>query len=211
MSILRLWVIGSVLLVLLIGGLGWALGVAPKLSEAAAADDERREVELVNAGYEATLVRLRALSEELPSLQRELDELRIGIPERAEIDILLGQLNGLAEAAGVTITSVTANPPQLVDASEPESAAITDLVSIPIEVSVAGPSAGLSQFIREAQFGPRLFFVSSVDLKEDNESGQLVVSGLIYVLPESIAAVAPTEGAVDGADPAATPSPTPAP
>lgn len=214
MSILRLWVIGAILIALLIGGLGWLLGIAPKLSEAAAADDERHGVESINEGYQATLLRLRELSENLPALKSDLDEMRVGIPEGPEINTLLGQLNELAARAGVDITSVVANPPRLVTTPEGGSSPITDFVAIPIEVGVAGPSGGLSQFIREVQFGPRLFFVSSINVKEDAETGQLTVAGLIYVLPEAGAkpteVATPTEGAAGGGEtpaPAATTEP----
>jgi len=80
MSILRLWVIGSAFIATLLLLAGWFLGVQPRLAEATAANTERQGVAAVNAQYEAVLVELRELSEDLPALERELEELRVEIP-----------------------------------------------------------------------------------------------------------------------------------
>lgn len=212
MSILRLWVIGSVVVAILILALGWFLGVQPRLAEAGAAELERRSVAETNAGYEATLVELRELSANLPALQRDLDAIRVEIPEAPELSTLLGQLNEIAVAAGVSINEVTANTPQLVEPALLEPLGVSDLVAIPVQISALGSTEGLSAFLRNAQFGPRLMFVSSFTTSDDAESGRVSLTGFIFVLPEE-GAVLPSveEGAVEGADPAGTPTPTPTP
>lgn len=212
MSILRLWVTGSVFVAILILALGWFLGVQPRLAEAGAAELERRNVAETNAAYEATLVELRELSANLPALQRDLDAIRVEIPEAPELSTLLGQLNEIAVAAGVSINEVTANTPQLVEPALLEPLGVTDLVAIPVQISALGSTDGLSAFLRNAQFGPRLMFVSSFTTSDDAESGRVSLEGFIFVLPEE-GAVLPSveEGAVEGADPAATPTPTPSP
>lgn len=212
MSILRLWVIGSVVAAILILALGWFLGVQPRLAEAGAAELERRSVAETNAGYEATLVELRELSANLPALQRDLDAIRVEIPDAPELSTLLGQLNEIAVAAGVSINEVTANTPQLVEPALLEPLGVSDLVAIPVQISALGSTEGLSAFLRNAQFGPRLMFVSSFTTSDDAESGRVSLTGFIFVLPEE-GAVLPSveEGAVEGADPAGTPTPTPTP
>lgn len=212
MSILRLWVIGSVVVAILILALGWFLGVQPRLAEAGASELERRNVAETNAAYEATLVELRELSANLPALQRDLDAIRAEIPEAPELSTLLGQLNEIAVAAGVSINEVTANTPQLVEPALLEPLGVSDLVAIPVQISALGSTEGLSAFLRNAQFGPRLMFVSSFTTSDDAESGRVSLTGFIFVLPEE-GAVLPSveEGAVEGADPAGTPTPTPTP
>lgn len=212
MSILRLWVIGSVVVAILILALGWFLGVQPRLAEAGAAELERRNVAETNAAYEATLVELRELSANLPALQRDLDAIRVEIPEAPELSTLLGQLNEIAVAAGVSINEVTANTPQLVEPALLEPLGVTDLVAIPVQISALGSTEGLSAFLRNAQFGPRLMFVSTFTTSDDAESGRVSLTGFIFVLPEE-GAVLPSveEGAVEGADPAGTSTPTPTP
>lgn len=212
MSILRLWVIGSAFVAVLILLAGWFLGVQPRLAEASAADAERESVASINAQYEAVLVELRELSENLPALQSDLDAIRVEIPEEPELPDLLGQLNALAEGAGVTLNEVTTDPPQLVPAELLEPLGVTDLVGIPVRVSALGPPEGLAQFLKAAQFGPRLMWVGGFSTGDDAESGRVTLEGIIFVLPEEGAAL-PTEegGAVEGADPSAEPSASPSP
>lgn len=212
MSILRLWVIGSVLAAILILALGWFLGIQPRLDEAGAAELERRNVAETNAGYEATLIELRELSANLPALERDLDAIRVEIPDAPELSTLLGQLNEIAVAAGVSINEVTANTPQLVEPELLEPLGVTDLVAIPVQISALGSTEGLSTFLRNAQFGPRLLFVSSFTTSDDAETGRVSLTGFIFVLPEEGAVLPSVEaGAVEGADPAGTPTPTPTP
>lgn len=212
MSLLRLWVIGAVFVSLLVLGLGYLLGVAPRLAEAAAADSERQDVELVNVGYEATLLELQQLSENLPALEAELAALREEIPEAPELSTLLGQLNDLAEAAGVEISEVTANAPVLFPAELLEGTGVTDLVAVPIRVSAAGGNLELSEFLSSIQFGQRLLLVERFDITEDPTAARLNFDGFIFVLPPE-GAFLPTDEVGDapaGEAPAEAPVEAPA-
>lgn len=194
MSTLRLWVIGAVLTSVVIIALGWLLGVSPRLAEAAAADDERQSVETVNAGYEATLVELQRLSDELPALTAQLDELRLSIPAEPGLSPLLGQLNALAEASGVFLDSVIASPPALFPEETLEGSGVNALVVLPVSIEASGPGVALDGFIREVQFGERLILVTSIELTEDPVAGSVIITGFIFVLPPDGAAL-PTEEA----------------
>lgn len=201
MSILRMWVIGAVLLSIVILGLGWLLGISPRLADAATADEERQNVELVNVGYEATLLELRELSENLPALQAELDGLRQEIPELPELSTLLGQLNDLAEASGVQINEITANPPVLFPEELLEGSGVDFLVAVPVRVSAEGPSAGLGEFLSSVQFGTRLYLVEQFTLADDVDAGRVDLQGFVFVLPEE-GATLPTEEAPENELPA---------
>jgi len=207
MSILRLWVIGAafVAALLLLGG--WFLGVQPRLAEAAAANTERQGVATVNAQYEAVLVELRELSENLPQLERELEDLRVEIPQAPELSTLLGQLNQLAEASGVALNEVNADPPVLIAAEQLEPLGITDLVGIPVRVGAIGPPEGLAEFMKAAQFGPRLMWVGRFSTGDDADTGKVTLEGYIFVLPEEGAALPAVDaGAVEDEQPATEPS-----
>ncbi|MDO8383367.1 MAG: type 4a pilus biogenesis protein PilO [Microbacterium sp.] len=206
MSILRLWVIGSAFVAVLILLAGWFLGVQPRLAEASAAGAERQSVATSNAQYEAVLVELRELSENLPALQSDLDAIRVEIPQEPELPDLLGQLNELAVASGVTLNEVTTDPPQLVPAALLEPLGVTDLVGIPVRVSALGPPEGLAQFMKAAQFGPRLMWVGRFSTGDDADTGRVTLEGIIFVLPEEGAALPMAE---EGADPSAAPSAEP--
>lgn len=194
MSTLRLWVIGSVLASIIIIALGWFLGVSPRLAEAAAAEAERQSVETVNVGYEATLIELQSLSENLPSLASQLDELRLSIPDEPGLSPLLGQLNALAESSGVFLDRVVASPPALFPEETLAGSGVNALVVLPVSIEASGPGIALDSFIRAVQFGERLVLVTNIDLTEDPVSGTVILTGFIFVLPPD-GAVLPTEEA----------------
>jgi Tfp pilus assembly protein PilO len=183
MSILRLWVIGAVLLSLILVTAGWFLGVSPRLADAALADEERQNVEVVNAGYEATLVELQRLSENLPELESELEALRVEIPDEPELSTLLGQLNDLAEAAGVSLVEVTARAPVLFPPDLLDGTGVSNLVALPVTIRAAGEGPGIDAFLREVQFGPRLILVERFDLTDDPVAAAVSLEALIFVLP----------------------------
>lgn len=212
MSVLRLWVIGSAFVAVLLLVAGWFLGVQPRLAEVSAASAERESVAAINAQYEAVLVELRELSENLPALESELAEIRVEVPQEPELSTYLGQLNALAEASGVSLNEVTANTPQLVEARLVEPYRVTDLVAIPVQISALGAPEDITRFLESAQFGPRLLLVAGFAIGDDGASGRVSLDGFIFVLPEDGAALPSVdEGSVEGADPSAEPSASPSP
>lgn len=192
MSILRLWVIGAVLMSLVIVAAGWFLGISPRLADAALAEEERQNVEVINVGYEATLAELQRLSQNLPELESELEGLRVEIPDEPELSTLLGQLNALAEAAGVSIVEVTAQTPVLFPPDLLDGTGVTDLVALPVTIRANGEGPAVDAFIRQVQFGPRLILVEQFDLTDDPVAAGVSLRALIFVLPEDGAAL-PTE------------------
>lgn len=207
MSILRLWVIGAAFVAVLVVTLGWFLGIAPRLSDIAAANEERRSVEQINAGYEATLVELRELSDDLPTIRAQLEEIRTAIPTEAAVSTLLGQLTALADEAGVILTSVEAGQPALVQGADESG---LNLVGVPVAITVSGPTDRFPDFARAVQRGPRLMLMPNFSFTEEGPASSATVSGFIFVLPEDGAAVPSVdEGAVEGADPSAAPSAEP--
>jgi Tfp pilus assembly protein PilO len=55
----KIWIAGSVLLMVVALGLGWFLGIAPQLASAATAESQRAGVQALNAKQEATLASLK--------------------------------------------------------------------------------------------------------------------------------------------------------
>lgn len=108
----RIWVLGAVLLVGVAVVLGWMLGISPKLDEARTAKEERISVETQNTGYEAQLTTLKKQFESIGDLKDELAELRQAVPSGADIPVLVGQLDSIAEDHGVTLTSINVSDAQ---------------------------------------------------------------------------------------------------
>ncbi|WP_167138267.1 type 4a pilus biogenesis protein PilO [Diaminobutyricimonas sp. TR449] len=202
----RLWIIGSVLVIIALVALGWFAGIGPRLAEARQADVERESVLSINAAHEATLAELKVLDKKLPALRDELTDLRAALPEDAAISTLLGQLNAIAEQNGVQLTSFTAETPaqfaaavapapvpDATDAAETEptpSAPVivpipvgsSEFVTIPVSVAITGTSMGVEGFIESLQFGSRLVLVTDLVITTDASGGTSMIEGFIYVL-----------------------------
>jgi Tfp pilus assembly protein PilO len=209
MSVLRIWVAGATVVSLVILGFGWLVGVSPRLAEAARADADRQGVELINAGYEATLIELQALSVRLPELQAQLTDLSAQIPTDPELSPLLGQLNALAGAAGVTLVEVTASPPVLFPPDLLAGTGVTELVALPVTIRVTGEGTTVDSFIRQVQFGLRLLLVERFDLTDDPVNASVTLQGLIFVLPKA-GAILPTDEVGDQPTAVAPPAEEPA-
>jgi len=223
MTTTRWWTAGAVLVMALLVALGWILGIAPRLAEAQAADDERVGVETLNATYEQTLVDLKKLDEDLPALTKQLDALEAALPPDAQVSTLLGQLNALAAESGVELTSITAGVPEKFGAAAEAAAALApveapapvegeeaapvapdtetvapapeNFVSVPVSVEFTGDPVALLAFVEKVQYGTRLFLVEALDITYDGGGGKVKIDGFVYVLTDPpVADTAPAEG-----------------
>lgn len=86
---------------------GFFLAVQPQLALAAAAGDQRESVEQTNATSRAELTRLRDQSAELPSMQEQLSQLSASIPDSSDLSSFIADLNSVATASGMQISSYT--------------------------------------------------------------------------------------------------------
>jgi len=223
MTTTRWWTAGAVLVMALLVALGWILGIAPRLAEAQAADDERVGVETLNATYEQTLVDLKKLDEDLPALTKQLDALEAALPPDAQVSTLLGQLNALAAESGVELTSITAGVPEKFGAAAEAAAALApveapapvegeeaapvapdtetvapapeNFVSVPVSVEFTGDPVALLAFVEKVQYGTRLFLVEALDITYDGGGGKVKIDGFVYVLTDPpVADTSPAEG-----------------
>ena len=103
----RLWIIGSVLIMVTVVALGWILGIQPQLSAAATATVERLAVEEVNDAHEAALVKLKSDFADIEQLNQELTALSRSVPFGAEVPDYVDQLDALAKASNVTVTGIS--------------------------------------------------------------------------------------------------------
>lgn len=110
--------------------LAFFLGVQPQLTAASAAADQRSSVEQQNQGLRSTLAQLVAENDKLSTLTADRDARRSSVPDGADMPELIRQLDDMASAAGVPVTSFTAG--DAVSYTVPSSA----------EVPAADPAAG---------------------------------------------------------------------
>ncbi|WP_420369021.1 type 4a pilus biogenesis protein PilO [Curtobacterium sp. L1-20] len=88
---------------------GFFLAVQPQLAQAAAARAQTQTVSQTNDSSRAELGRLREQAAKLPAMKRELTALSTSVPDTASIPPFIDELNALAAAAGMKVSSFTAS------------------------------------------------------------------------------------------------------
>ena len=188
----RIWVISGALVVVLVLALGGLLGVKPQLDAAQLSNEDRANVEVLNAQHAIELEALKEQSTRLAEFQAAVAELRLAIPATADLDTFTGELAALEGATGVRVTSYTPEdaalfaPSPTTAAVAPASIAASSFVKVSVKVSVVGTrDAGLA-FVKGLQSGPRLVLISDVNVSaaEDGET-TTDVTGLVYFLLET--------------------------
>lgn len=207
MSKNRLWLIGAALIMVVIAGGGWLIGIQPQLSAASLADQTRVNVEAQNAGHEALLIKLKKDYEGIEALKGQLAALRIAVPASAEMPSFVTELNSLAGSHNVTVKSITvadAKPYAPVPATgggtsnTPANSRINaeNFVAIPVQLAVTGPYANVLDFVHDVQTSARLFLVATLSTTGSTHSKGSVsrpttsgpdtvdatVGGFVYVL-----------------------------
>ncbi len=124
----RLWIIGSVTVMVIVLVAGWLLGVQPLLGAAAAADTERVGIEAQNAAQQAEIARLTEENKDLSSIEAEYSTLQKSIPASPNTAAFIQSLDGLAASTGVQVTGITVSDSQAytVPASAVAAATPTD-------------------------------------------------------------------------------------
>lgn len=103
----RLWVIGSVTLMLILLVAGWFLGAQTFLDSAARADQERIGIEAQNAAQQAEIVRLTDENKDISAITTEYKALQESIPASSNTAGFIQGLNDLASSNGVQVTGIT--------------------------------------------------------------------------------------------------------
>lgn len=196
----------------------WFVGIGPKLSEAAAADDERSTVEGQNVAHQAQLDRLIEIDANLPTLEAELADLRLAIPGAPETSAFYRQLDAIAAATGVRFTDISltnvvaysaeealvsedgaeAETQEIPGLAEALSAVSADnFLIIDAQFGLAGSYAGVMDALSMLQTGERFVLVSGLNIEEGLRGPDEPVSanftGQLFVLLDSSGVAPATE------------------
>lgn len=173
----KLWITGEVLVIVLVIGVGWAIGIAPQLAAVATANQNRTNVEIANTASQTLLARLKQDYQGIDGLKSELDSLQAAVPASAQIPAFVTELNALANSYQVTVKSITvsdakpytpvAAPPtgtsdktSGVTATNPKITTANFIV-IPVQFAVTGDYAKVLDFVHAVQTGQRLFLIAT--------------------------------------------------
>lgn len=219
----RIWAFGAVAGMLVVLIVGWFLGVSPKLAEADAANSQRTGVEQQNTLFESQLVELRDQNERLSELEDSLADLQVSIPASPQVDSFIDDIYAAATASGLLLTSVTVSEPgewgseAELDAPNPDTAA--EVVPLPepppgtytvaVSVEAKGTVAQFLVFTDLVQTGKRLMLAPNMVYVGETAIG--VLSGFIFVIPETIPESAGVQPPDQPAEATPAPTETPAP
>ncbi|WP_267424578.1 MULTISPECIES: hypothetical protein [unclassified Curtobacterium] len=86
---------------------GFFLAVQPQLAQASAAQTQTTNVETTNHASRVELARLREQAAKLPAMRQELEQLSASVPDGADLSSFIGDLDGIASASGMEVSSYT--------------------------------------------------------------------------------------------------------
>ena len=178
----RLWVIGSVTVMIIALLAGWFLGIEPNLAAAATNDSARAEIETQNAVKQAEILALTEQNKNLSSIEAEYSELQKSIPASTSTAAFISSLDELAAATGVQVAAITVGgaqaytvPTSGVAPVEPDPEAATTEEVVPEPTAVVGSVAATSPLITPENF---VGISVGVDLKGSYEAVLSYLNGL---------------------------------
>jgi Tfp pilus assembly protein PilO len=103
----RLWIIGTVAMMVVVVVGGWFLGIQPQLSAANAASESSASEAAQNATSERLLVTLKRDFAGIGELKDSNATLRRSVPSSAQLSTFVTELDVLASQNGVSVTTIT--------------------------------------------------------------------------------------------------------
>lgn len=220
----RVWTFAAVIIMIAVVALGWFLGIAPKLAEAARFDAERLAVQGQNELSRATIAQLEADFENIDELKDELALLRAQFPTQAQYDDAVEEFVTSILAQDLVLQNLQINEPspsspEVLDpgASAPEPEINGDgvlpagsLLQVSVSITVQGPLSSTLLFIDALQASPRFDVMPTFIYGADGGGGvgETTITLVIYVISgEDLVDVEPIEPAPVEPEPSATPTP----
>ncbi|MEC5152208.1 hypothetical protein [Cryobacterium sp. GrIS_2_6] len=235
----RIWVIGSVVVMVAVLAIGLLLGIQPQLAAVATADQARAAVEASNAGQAAVLAKLKSDYAGIDALKAELVPLQASVPSGTEMPSFVTQLDALAGSKSVTLTGMTVSDavpyaaPAALASTGTDSATTgtpaavmpvtnaqitaTTFASLAVSITVTGSYAHALDFISGLQSGQRLYLVTGITTAplaaDSTTDSKTSATGDITATITGLVyvLVPPATAATPAATAAATPTPTPTP
>jgi Tfp pilus assembly protein PilO len=198
----RLWMVGGVLAAVAMLALGWFFAISTQRAETGRLVDETGTALAQVATLEQRLAELRAQNVDLDRYKGDLERNRRALPSASGLSDFLRDMQSAGERTGVSVSAlVVGNPIPVVGAG-------SNVVSLPISLTVGGTGPKLTRFLDELQLvQPRAVLISTVNLAPA-ESGPLSgsvtlsVSFQAFVVTKGEPPAAASPGAGDEADPA---------
>lgn len=225
---MRVWNFATVLATIVVIALGWFLGAAPRLAEAAIFESERQAVQAQNDLTRIANAQLEADFQNLETLRRDLALLRAQFPTQAAYDDALEELLTGLLTQGLTLQNISFSEPLPslptvvgegeVDPTEPPvlegNLPRGSLLAVTVSVTVQGPLFSTLSFIDSIQKSTRFGLVPSVSYRAGVADGnaETTITLNIYVISgEDLVDVPPVEAEPEPAPEEPAPTETPEP
>ena len=214
----RLWIIGSVLVMVLVVAGTAVLGILPQLDAAAKSAIEREAVKQQNAQLALDLEELKAQFANRGEIQEELDDLRLSIPDDIESESFLAQLDKIEDSNKVRVksaafTEAAAFVPSVELAESVDPALdVANFYAIPVTITVEGSADRLIDFLGDLQDSTRYYLATDVALQRAEGNGAtMTIQGFIFALRNTDGSQDASTG-TEGEEPVEeTPAPTETP
>ena len=173
----RAWYAGGAAGALVVVAIGWFGVIGPELSSTSSTKTQTADAQMQNIALQGKVRALKEQDKKLPTLVRQLAEVQQELPAGSGMSAYITQVMKQADAAGVTLTSVTAGAPTVVTAgTAATSAPVTNpaghLFSIPVNLVGEGSLAQQRKLLAAIQTaGPRRSLVTSVGYTPVSASG----------------------------------------
>jgi len=161
--------LGAVVVLLTIGN--FFLMISPELSKLDGQAAQQRQLDTQLQEKSEIAQNLNERRREMDVLQQKLDEALSELPESADLDELLGQLNEIGRKSGLEISSVEPAPE--------ESAQI--YVKIPIKMALTGNYHEIAMFLQSMANLRRIVNVNNIQLGSPTMKAEKVVLNTSFV------------------------------
>jgi hypothetical protein len=172
----RLWLLGGLLMALVLLAVAWFFFISKQNDETSSVKDDKVSAQSEQTAAQRELNHLKTDNANLQKYEDELAAAQQALPNDPGIPAFVLELHAAADSTGVGITSVRFNPPVGLVAAAPTvtssdsssaaaapAAATPSIYSMQVTLVAGGPTAALSNFLRQVQqIQPRAVLITNV-------------------------------------------------
>ena len=208
----RVTVIVGVVAVIALALVSWFIVLSPRLSEAAQIQNQAEQLGGANLGLHNEYNRAVKMAKDAPGAAKEAQDLFATMPETANQDVMIEQIMGAAQAAGIPaplVDMISTGLPKPVQDQKTQTAgadaavaAGVNLATMQIDISAGGTPDQIAAFLDNLQALDRALLITSTQIANNHAADStavnlpaqsLKVGGTLFVLesklPDLVASV----------------------
>lgn len=213
----RIWALGTAVAVVAIFALSWVLGISPLLAAATESEAQRSTVDASNTAQEALLAQMKENFSQIDDLEREVDGLRLSMPNEVDSDFLYAYLWDIQVASGAFVETLVTGPAQPygvptgdaaaapvptatdpaapADSGTPTVPSVEGLYTVPVTITFINgtPAANMVAFAGLMQHGDRVLLVTNIK-REVNQETAGTITAYMFVVSQPDESPGSTDG-----------------